>query len=463
MMHLSGSALPSAEGITRYAGSATSLQYIQDYSHVVKALTWQRQGILLAVAVLTGSFFSPLYAALFFLACMLCEGIDLRLSKEAIGIAAGDTRATKLIFFKYLANTIASTLLVSGYAVWVGLTENGIGLFTAMFCLFAAALHAAINNHQFAAALVVRLIFYGLSFIVLSVHDLWMYRPPLHSEAWLQFFTVLFVMYFLIDCSLHFLRMYRRDIKRLKELEAEHKKVKAALVLKSEFVAIVSHELRTPLTSIKGSLDLVNSGKFGELPTRIQNLLGLAGKNAQRLANLVNDLLDIQKLEDGQMRFKTGVVEIGRFLTEAISAHQGLAEQCNVRFVNDAQSQTPVHVNTDPARMMQVMGHVLSNAAKFSPDQGDVHIGYGLKADKVCIFVRDQGIGIPPDVEDQIFARFVQLDSSNQRQFGGTGLGMNIARDITKAIGGKISYTSVLNVGTTFFIELPCAFASAPD
>ena len=207
-------------------------------------------------------------------------------------------KITRRVFHAYTANTFLSALTISTYAVWVGITEDGMGVFTALFCLFAAALYASINNHQIARALAIRLTLYGMSFLLITVRDLWVYRPPLHSEMWLQFFTVIFVMYFLIDCSLGFLRMYRRDIKRLEDLEIEHERAKAALVLKSQFVAVVSHELRTPLTSIKGSIDLINSGKLGTFNPQAESLLKLAGRNSQRLAILVDDLLDLQKLEE---------------------------------------------------------------------------------------------------------------------------------------------------------------------
>lgn len=432
------------------------LRNLRDYSRAVKTLTWQRQSILLAISILTGLFFVPWMAALFFAVGMICEFTDLQLAQRVEQVQDGDTKATRKLFFGFVANTVVSAMSISVYAVWVGITDDGIGEFTALFCLFAAALYAAINNHQIARTLAIRLTLYGMSFGIITVRDLWVYRPPLSSEMWLQFFTVLFVMYFLIDCSLGFLRMYRQDLKHLEELKIEHERAKAALVLKSQFVAVVSHELRTPLTSIKGSLDLINSGKFGAFTPNAQSLLQLAGRNSQRLADLVDDLLDLQKIEEGEMKFNKQTIEVRRFLAEALEAHQGLAEKFNVQLVAPLEATAPVYIHTDPSRLSQVLGNVISNAAKFSPDHGDVEIWLSTKHGRVRINVRDHGVGIPHGVKDEVFGRFTQLDSSDQRQFGGTGLGLNISREIILAIGGIIDYQSELGVGTTFYIEMPC-------
>ncbi len=429
---------------------------IQDYSRAVMSLTWQRQSICAAIAILTGLFFEPWKAALFFVMCMACEFADLKLARRAQKLGEDDAKAIRRLFHAFTTNTVISAATISTYAVWVGITEEGVGMFTSLFCLFAAALYASINNHQIARALVIRLTLYGVSFLLITVRDLWVYRPPLDSDMWLQFFTVIFVMYFLIDCSLGFLRMYRQDLKRLEDLEIEHERAKAALVLKSQFVAVVSHELRTPLTSIKGSLDLINSGNFGTVSPQADSLLKLAGRNSQRLANLVDDLLDLQKLEEGKMRFEKETVEIRRFLADAVSTHQGLAEKYNIRLRAHLDGNVPVYVHTDPSRLLQVLGNIISNAAKFSPDHGDVDIWITVAKGRVRIHVRDHGVGIPEGAKEEVFGRFTQLDSSDQRQFGGTGLGMNISREIITAIGGTIDYESQLGVGTTFLVEMPC-------
>ncbi|MCL3883948.1 ATP-binding protein [Marivita sp. GX14005] len=429
---------------------------IKDYSEAVVTLTWQKQGIFAAIALLTGIFFDPLAAVVFFAVGMVCEYIDLGFARLAARIDPETPGAAARIEAGYIANTVLSAFSIGIYAVLVGTAQDGAGLFTALFCLFAAALYAAMNNHQIASTLAIRLTVYSLAFLALTLRDLWIYRPPLTSVMWLQFFTVTFVMYFLIDCSLGFLRRYRQNLRQLDEL-------RRALELKSQFIAVVSHELRTPLTSVKGSLDLVNSGRFGPVSEQMQQLLQLAGKNSDRLTRLVDDLLDLQKLEAGSLRFENETIEMGAFMSDVLAAHQGLAQERDLRLDLVAVPAGPVHIHADPGRMMQVMGNILSNAAKFSPAGGDIEIGCAARGGHVRIFVRDHGIGIPEGSKQKVFDRFSQIDSSDQRAFGGIGLGMNISREIVEAAGGTIDYDSEPGKGTIFFIDLPCAGVSRQE
>ena len=437
------------------------LQNLRDYSRAIRVLTWQRQIIFTAVSVVLFWFFEPTQAFIFFAISMLCEYADLRLSKRVDIIKLRDTKAINSAFTGFLVNTIISAATFSIYAVWIGLTENGGGMFTALFFLFAGAIYAAINNHQIVSLLVIRLILYGTSFLIMTLRDIVVNQPSLKSDMWLQFVTVVFVMYFVVDCSRVFLRMYRQDLKHLRDLKVEHQRAKAALVLKTQFVAVVSHELRTPLTSIKGSIDLINSGMFGELPPRVQSLLGMAGKSSQRLADLINDLLDLQKLEEGKMTFTMETIDLRSFVADAVQSHQGLAERYDVSLHLQDPEATPVYIHSDASRLMQVLGNMISNAAKFSPEKGDVRVGLSVTHERVRIYVADSGLGIPPGSSEKIFERFTQLDSSDQRKFGGTGLGMSISRDIMNALGGTIDYDSELGVGTTFYIELP--YSAAPE
>jgi signal transduction histidine kinase len=431
------------------------LRNLQDYARAVETLTWQRQSILLGVSILTGWFFYPSWALLFFAISNLCEFIDLVLARRVGRIKHGDMLAANSVYAGFLANTVVSSLTICVYTIWVAGQSSGDGLFTSLFFLFSGALYAAINNHQVASLLITRMMFYGSAFLIMTLRDIVVYRPEMDSSMWLQFFTVIFVIYFLVDCSRVFLRMYRQDLKRLEDLRIEHARAKEALVLKSQFVAVVSHELRTPLTSIKGALDLVNSGNFGKLPPRVKHLLGMAGKNSQRLADLVNDLLDLQKLEEGELKFDCETVDVGAFLVDVLEWHQGLAGRYNVQFKMDEQALPLAFVSTDRARLMQVLGNIISNAAKFSLARGEVDLGMTVANQRVRITVRDRGVGIPEGSKEQIFARFIQLDSSDQRKFEGTGLGMNISKQIIEALGGVIGYDSVLGKGTTFYIELP--------
>lgn len=437
------------------AGGNTLLQNLRDYTAMSLALFWQRQAIFLAATVLTGFYFEPLNAILFYLAILLCELQDFLLARRAASLKPHQSKAILITFFWILVNTVLSAGAISIYAVSVALDQAVGGHFTPLFFLFAAALFAAMNNHQLIWALALRLTIYGISFVIIVVRDLWVIQPPLSSELWLHFFTVLFVMYFLIDSSFVYLKLYRENLARLETLREEHERTKAAYLVKSQFLSTVSHELRTPLTSIKGSLDLINMGALGPVPEDMKQLLDTAGRNSERLRKLIDDVLDLQKIEAGEMRFDFEVLDVQSFLEEAIAANSGMANAHDIQLAPAFADQPPAFVKVDEARLMQVVSNVISNAVKFSTAGDTVTVGYVAGDGTTSIFVKDEGVGIPDDAQEIVFGRFSQLDSSDRRQAGGTGLGMNISREIVENFDGKIDYVSKLGEGTTFFIELP--------
>jgi signal transduction histidine kinase len=435
-------------------GSDRRLQNLRDYAAAVFALTWQRQGTFLSMALLTAAFFDAWYAALFFAINIVCEVVDLLIARKVMKLRRQHKTGIRNAWAGFIANTVVSACTISLYAIWVAVHYGGAAVFTALFSLFAAALYAAMNNHQIVWNMAIRLVLYSVTFLFIAVKDLWIYRPPLNSDMWLQFFTVVMVVYFLIDCSLGFLRLYRKNLDHIADLEVEHERTKAALVVKSQFVSVVSHELRTPLTSIKGSLDLINSGKVGPVHPQVRPLLDMASKNSKRLALLIDDLLDLQKIEAGEMSFKHSVLNVQDLVKESIQSHAGLSEKFKVTFRGEI-ADVPLFVKADESRLMQVLSNMISNAAKFSADGDEVVIGVMEHEGAVRIFVRDRGAGIPPGSQDRVFGRFSQLDSSDQRRTGGTGLGMNISREIVEAMGGTIDYESELGKGSTFFVDLP--------
>jgi signal transduction histidine kinase len=195
------------------------------------------------------------------------------------------------------------------------------------------------------------------------------------------------------------------------------------------------------------------------VPPRVLPLVDMASKNSRRLADLIDDLLDLQKLEAGEMKFKRETVNVRSLLEDAVAANQGLAGKYKVRLRREVGEALPMFVMADESRLMQVLSNMISNAAKFSLEGGDVVVGCSASAETVRIYVKDEGVGIPEGSKDKVFDRFTQLDSSDQRRAGGTGLGMNISREIIEAFGGIIDYESELGRGTTFFIELPQAEA----
>jgi PAS domain S-box-containing protein len=224
--------------------------------------------------------------------------------------------------------------------------------------------------------------------------------------------------------------------------------------MKSEFVSTVSHELRTPLTSIRGSLGLLVGGVGGELPPQAKSLVEIAHKNSERLILLVNDILDMEKIESGKMEFQPGTTELIALLKQALESNHAYAEQLNVTY--ELKSELPqIMLNVDANRLMQVLANLLSNAAKFSPPGDKAIITATSDCKRARVEVCDHGSGIPDHFRDQIFQKFSQADSSDTRKKGGTGLGLSISKAIVERMGGSIGFNSQPNILTTFFIEFP--------
>jgi signal transduction histidine kinase len=224
--------------------------------------------------------------------------------------------------------------------------------------------------------------------------------------------------------------------------------------LKTEFVATVSHELRTPLTSISGSLGLLVGTTAGGLPESARRLLSIAHSNSQRLGKLVNDILDIEKLESGQVGFRFKVTGIRPLIEQAIEANGGYADTYLVRLRQAVAAEDDVWV--DPDRMSQVLANLISNAIKFSPPDGEVVVAAARRGTVVRISVRDQGDGIPPEFKSRIFQKFAQADGANTKKTGGTGLGLSIVREIVTRLGGEVGFDDAPGGGTIFYVDLPC-------
>lgn len=235
-----------------------------------------------------------------------------------------------------------------------------------------------------------------------------------------------------------------RDITERKEVER----------IKAEFVSTVSHELRTPLTSVRGSLGLLSSGVGGELNEQVQSMVDIALKNCERLVRLVNDILDIEKIEAGKMDYHFEEIDLVDLVAETIVSNEGFGVEHGVTFAFTSElGRAPVTADSD--RMVQVVTNLLSNAAKFSPagESVDVSVTSGRLGPRVE--VTDRGPGIPEEFRPLIFSRFARDDSSDARSKGGTGLGLSICRSIVTDHGGRVGFESEVGVGTTFFLELP--------
>lgn len=231
---------------------------------------------------------------------------------------------------------------------------------------------------------------------------------------------------------------------------------KAAERAKNEFISTVSHELRTPLTSMRGALQMVSSGVMGEVPGKMQELIDMAGRNTDRLMTLINDILDLEKIEAEKMEYHLEPLDLVELIEQATEANRFYAQRFNVTLVPRIDmAEAPYVTMGDWNRLMQVMDNLLSNAAKFSHEGGEVHINLYRHKDWIRMSVRDYGTGIPEGSQSKIFGRFVQSDSSDTRAKGGTGLGLAIVRPIVASHNGAISFHSEENVGTEFYVDLP--------
>lgn len=222
--------------------------------------------------------------------------------------------------------------------------------------------------------------------------------------------------------------------------------------MKNEFVSVVSHELRTPLTSIRGALGLLASGKMGAFPEKALRMLDIAVNNTDRLVRLINDILDIERIDSGRTAMQKRQIDIADLMHQAIDVMRAMADKAGV-----VLEAVPVEckIEVDPDRIIQTFTNLLSNSIKFSPRAGVVTIGGRVEPGKLLIYVKDQGRGIPADKIETIFERFHQVDASDSREKGGTGLGLAICRTIAQQHGGRIWAESEKGHGSTFFLELP--------
>lgn len=224
--------------------------------------------------------------------------------------------------------------------------------------------------------------------------------------------------------------------------------------LKNEFVSIVSHELRTPLTSIRGSLGLLVSGVMGKFPEKANKLLEIANNNCERLLLLINDILDIEKIEAGKMDFQLKMHNLSQVISDAVVANSMYAEKFGV-FIKFKKPTFNPQVYVDSGRLMQVLSNLISNACKFSPKGEKITLTLEMINSTVRVSVIDNGPGIPEEFQSRIFQKFSQADSSDTRSKAGTGLGLNISKTIIEKMGGALDFFSKPPQGTTFYFDLP--------
>ncbi|BAY37007.1 two-component hybrid sensor and regulator [Nostoc sp. NIES-2111] len=233
-----------------------------------------------------------------------------------------------------------------------------------------------------------------------------------------------------------------RDVTERKQIER----------MKDEFVSVVSHELRTPLTSIHGSLGMLTSGLLPADSEQGKRLLQIATDSTERLVRLINDILDIERIESGRVKMERETCDLTDLIESAVSIMQPLANKAGVKL---SISSPSIQLWVDPDRIVQTLTNLLSNAIKFSTPEKTVWLVAQQYGDELLLTVRDNGRGIPVDKLDSIFERFQQVDSSDSRNHEGTGLGLAICQSIVQQHGGRIWAESVLGEGSTFYFTLP--------
>jgi PAS domain S-box-containing protein len=224
--------------------------------------------------------------------------------------------------------------------------------------------------------------------------------------------------------------------------------------MKDEFISTVSHELRTPLTSIRGSLGLLSEGVGGELPGEAAGLVAIADRNCVRLLGLIDQLLDVQRLDATELPLELEPLDMGVLTREAVAAEQGYGARFNVS-LELLEPVPKLMVLLDRGRYMQVLANLISNAAKFSPPGSTVDVAVAREAGRAVVSVTDRGLGIAPEFQSRLFKKFAQADASDSRSLGGAGLGLSITKALVERLGGEIGFETEPGVGTTFFVRLP--------
>jgi hypothetical protein len=222
--------------------------------------------------------------------------------------------------------------------------------------------------------------------------------------------------------------------------------------MKDEFVSVVSHELRTPLTSIRGSLGLLATGALGSLSEKAQRMVDIAVTNTDRLIRLINDILDVERIKSGKVVMEKASCNAADLIAQATDVMRVMAEKAEVTLTVYPQS---LFLWADPDRIIQTLTNLLSNAIKFSPPRATVWLTVERQGDQILFQVKDQGRGIPSDKLERVFERFQQVDTSDSREKGGSGLGLTICRSIVQQHGGRIWVESTVGEGSTFFFTLP--------
>ncbi|KUO76538.1 MAG: hypothetical protein APF77_05255 [Clostridia bacterium BRH_c25] len=234
-----------------------------------------------------------------------------------------------------------------------------------------------------------------------------------------------------------------RDVSHQKEVDR----------LKLELISTVSHELRTPMSSILGFSELLLTRKLSE--ERNKEYISIINSEAKRLTDLINDFLDIQRMESGKQVFNKQFNCMGQIMEEAVKLFENTGDKHHIRYNKTTDCLPEIYCDKD--KMLQVISNILSNAIKYSPDGGEIIVELLEENGKIRVSITDHGLGIPDDVKDKLFTKFYRVENDDRRKIGGSGLGLAICKEIIRAHGGEIGVESIYGQGSTFYFELPCS------
>lgn len=252
------------------------------------------------------------------------------------------------------------------------------------------------------------------------------------------------------------LEVLARQVVSQLELRLKIRELESLDKSKDEFISTVSHELRTPLTSINGSLSLLLNNKAGKLQDRQQQMVEIAARNSNRLLGIVNDILDLAKLEAGRLEIDRGQYNLVSLLENALELNRPYCTECNCRMVlNYEEHDRSRLIDCDENRLLQVLTNLLTNAAKFSRDDEVIEVSLFVDGHGARVEVTDHGPGIPEDQQHHVFERFKQLGRPVNQKMAGSGLGLRICKQLIELHGGVIGFESIPNERTTFYFTLP--------
>ncbi|MBI4744735.1 MAG: HAMP domain-containing protein [Actinobacteria bacterium] len=240
------------------------------------------------------------------------------------------------------------------------------------------------------------------------------------------------------------------------QLSSSYQELRRLDEMKSEFMALAAHELRTPLTALRAHTEIFFKGQYGLLSDRQKKALEIIGRSVNRLTRFIDDLVDLTRLERGELELEKKPLDLSNLLVEVIREVQPVIKESNLSFVYDIPNNLPLIIG-DSQRLYQVFGNLLNNAIKFTPDKGKISVIAKQEGEFIKVSVSDSGIGISPEDISKLFIPFYQVKKMPLRGVKGVGLGLVVVKRIVENLGGKIEVVSKLNEGSAFTCIFPVA------